>query len=150
MTRATPRIRTARAAGAVALLLGALLYLVRPTDPAFFGWLDHAGLHPLAQLARAARHAAYAHVHLPVWFRGAASDAAYAFALGALLADAPWAIVLLGLVVVLGHETAQGLGLAAGTFDARDLVVLFVSFVIAQVVFRPLGLPRLRSTRTPS
>jgi hypothetical protein len=134
----------------VALLLGALLYLVRPTDPAFFGWLDRARLHPLAQLARAARHAAYAHVHLPAWFRGSASDAAYAFALGALLADAPFAIVALGLVVVLGHETAQGLGLAAGTFDARDLVVLFASFVIAQVAFRPLGLPRLRSRRTSS
>jgi hypothetical protein len=150
MTRAAPRVRTARAAGALALLLGALLYLVRPTDPAFFGWLERAGVHPLAHLARAARHAAYAHVHLPAWFRGSASDAAYAFALGALLADAPWAIALLGLVVVLGHEAAQGLGLAAGTFDARDLAVLFVSFVIAQVAFRPLALSRLRSTRTSS
>lgn len=150
MTRATPRIPTARAAGAVALLVGALLYLARPTDPAFFGWLDCAGLAPLAQLARAVRESCYAYVHLPAWFRGSASDTAYAFALGALLADAPWAIVALGLVVVLGHETAQGLGLAAGTFDPGDLVVLFVSFVIAQVAFRPLGLPKLRSRRTQS
>lgn len=132
------------------MLLGALLYLARPTDPAVFGWLDRAGVHPLAQLARAARHAVYAHVQLPAWFRGSASDAAYAFALGALLADAPWAIVGLGLVVVLGHETAQGLGLAAGTFDARDLLVLFVSFVVAQVAFRPLGLPGLNFKRTSS
>jgi hypothetical protein len=154
MPRAAPRIRTARAAGGAALLVGALLYLVRPTDPAAFGWLDRLGLHPLAQLARAARHAAYAHVHLPAWFRGSASDAAYAFALGALLADAPWAIAALGLVVVLGHETAQGLGLVAGTFDPRDLVVLFTSFALAQLALRPrlsprpLTLTKLRSPRT--
>jgi hypothetical protein len=132
------------------LLVGALLYLVRPTDPALFGWLERSGALPLAQLARAVRHACYAHVHLPAWFRGSASDAAYAFALGALLADAPWAIVALGLAVVLGHETAQGLGLVAGTFDARDLVVLFVSFAIAQLAFRPGALPKLRSTRISS
>jgi hypothetical protein len=132
------------------LLLGALLYLVRPTDPAVFGWLDRAGLRPLAQLARVFRHEAYAHVHLPAWFRGSASDAAYAFALGALLADAPWAIVGLGLLVVLGHETAQGLGLVAGTFDARDLVVLFAFFTLAQLVFRPLSLTKLRSRRISS
>jgi hypothetical protein len=133
-----------------ALLFGGLLYLARPTDPAVFGWLDRAGLHPLAQLARALRHAVYAHVHLPAWFRGSASDVAYAFALGALLADAPWLIVALGMIVVLGHEIAQGLGLAAGTFDARDLLVLFVSFVVAQVAFRPLGPSGLRSRRISS
>ena len=134
---AASRPRLARATAGVALFFGAILYLARFTDPAFFGWLDRAGLHPLAQLARAARHVVYANVHLPAWFRGSASDAAYALALGALLADAPLAIVLLGLVVVLGHEVAQGLGLVAGTFDPRDLAVLFFSFVFAQVAFRP-------------
>ena len=91
-------------------------------------------------------------MHLPAWFRGSASDVAYAFALGALLADAPATIVALGMIVVLGHEVAQGLGLVAGTFDPRDLAVLFVSFVIAQVAFRPLALrvPSLRSTRISS
>jgi hypothetical protein len=133
-----------------ALLAGGLLYLARPTDPAVFGWFDRAGLHPVAQLARSLRHAVYAHVHLPAWFRGSASDVAYAFALGALLADAPWLIVALGLIVVLGHEIAQGLGLVAGTFDARDLVVLFSSFVVAQVAFRPLGSSGLRSRRISS
>lgn len=94
-------------------------------------------------------------MHLPAWFRGSASDVAYAFALGALLADAPAAIVALGMIVVLGHEVAQGLGLVAGTFDPSDLLLLFVSFVIAQVVFRRLGLaslrfPSLRSRRISS
>ena len=144
MARVTPRIRLARATGAAALVLGALLYLARPTDPAIFGWLDRVGLHPLAQLARALRHAVYAHLHLPAWFRGSASDVAYAFALGALLADAPPAIVGLGLFVVLGHEVAQGLGIVAGTFDIVDLALLFVSFVIAQVAFRTLA------ARTPA
>jgi len=140
-------------AAGVALALGALLYFVRPTDPAVFGWLDRAGLHPLAQIARALRHAAYAHVHLPAWFRGSASDFAYAFALGALLADAPWLIVAIGMMVVLGHEVAQGLGFAAGTFDPRDLAVLFFSFTFAQIIFRPEALSRLvslRSKRIPS
>lgn len=149
MARGASRSRLARATGAVALLLGGLLYLARPTDPAVFGWLDRVGAHPLAQLARALRHAVYAHVHLPAWFRGSASDVAYAFALGALLADAPAAIVALGVVVVLGHEVAQGLGLVAGTFDPGDLIVLFVSFVVAQVAFRPLA-PSFRSTRISS
>jgi hypothetical protein len=150
MARVASRFRLARATGVLALLAGGLLYLARPTDPAVFGWLDRAGLHALAHLARSLRHAVYDHVHLPAWFRGSASDVAYAFALGALLADAPAAIVALGLVVVLGHEVAQGLGLAAGTFDPRDLLVLFVSFVAAQVAFRPLGLARSHSLRTRS
>jgi hypothetical protein len=148
MSRAS-RTRFARATAAVALLVGATLYLARPSDPAVFGWLDRAGLHPLAQLARAARHAVHAHVDLPAWFRGSASDAAYALALGALLADAPLAIVLLGLCVVLGHEIAQGLGLAAGTFDTGDLAVLFLSYVAAQVAFRPT-LSLLAAKRIPA
>ncbi len=149
MARVVARTRLARASGAVALLAGGLLYLARPTDPAVFGWFDRAGLHALAHLARALRHGVYAHVHLPAWFRGSASDVAYAFALGALLADAPASLVALGMAVVLGHEVAQGLGLVAGTFDVADLALLFVSFVVAQVAFRPLPSrsPSLRSTR---
>ena len=137
MARVARRFRLARATGVLALFAGGLLYLARPTDPAVFGWLDRSGLHVLAHLARALRHSVYAHVHLPAWFRGSASDVAYAFALGALLADAPITIVALGMVIVLGHEIAQGLGLAAGTFDPRDLVLLFVSFAFAQVALRP-------------
>jgi hypothetical protein len=137
--------RVARAAALVALLLGALAYLARPTDSAAVAWLDRAGAHHLAELARALRHAVYAHVQLPTWLRGSASDAAYAFALGALLADAPRSIVALGVAVVLGHELAQGLGLAAGTFDLADLAVLSLSFLLAQVLFRPALLTALRS-----
>lgn len=144
------RAGIARAAALGALLVGGLSYLARPTDPAVVGWFDRAGLGALADIARVTRHAVYAHVHLPSWFRGSASDAAYAFALGALLADAPKAILALGLVVVLGHEIAQGLGLASGTFDPRDLAVLFVSFVFAQVLFRPALFPALRAKRISS
>lgn len=144
------RTRIARVAALGALLIGALSYLARPTDPAIVGWFDRAGLGHLAGIARIARHAVYAHVHLPTWFRGSASDAAYAFALGALLADAPKAIVALGMVVVLGHEVAQGLGFASGTFDPRDLAVLFLSFVVAQVIFRPALLSALRAKRISS
>ena len=150
MSSSTARSRVARGAALAALLLGAVSYLARPTDPAIVGWLDRVHLGPLAALARVARHAVYAHVHLPSWFRGSASDAAYAFALGALLADAPKGIVALGMAVVLGHEIAQGPGLAAGTFDPRDLVVLFLSFLVAQVIFRPALLSALRAKRISS
>jgi hypothetical protein len=145
MSSSASPTRVARAAALVALLLGALAYLARPTDPAVVAWLDRAGAHHLAGLARALRHAVHAHVHLPTWLRGSASDAAYAFALGALLADAPRSIVALGFAVVLGHELAQGLGLAAGTFDPADLAVLSLSFLLAQVLFRPALLDALRS-----
>lgn len=145
-----PRSRIARGAALVALLAGALCYLARPTDPAVVGWLERVGLGTVASLVRALRHTIYSHVHLPSWFRGSASDAAYAFALGALLADAPRPIVMLGMVVVLGHEVAQGLGLAAGTFDVADLLVLFVSYNVALVALRPAPLDALRAKRISS
>jgi hypothetical protein len=132
------------------MLLGVLPYLARGTDPAIVGWFDGLGLSSLAGLTRVARQTVHAHVHLPGWFNGAASDAAFAFALGALLADAPFAIVVLGLFVVLGHEVAQGLGLVAGTFDVGDLVVLVTSFIVAQrLVFRSTTSP-LPPTRIAS
>jgi hypothetical protein len=149
VSRPASRSWLARTAAVVALFFGGLLYLARPTDPAVFGWLDRVQLAGLAQTARALRHAVYAHVNLPGWFRGSASDFAYAFALGALLADAPRVIVALGIVVVLGHEIAQGLGLAAGTFDASDLVVLFLSFLLAQLAFRRIALTPRRMPRSP-
>ena len=150
MSGVVARARFARPAAALALLVGGLLYLVRPTDPAIVGWFDRAGLGSLARLARSLRHVLYGHVQLPAWFRGSASDIAYAFALGAILADAPRAIVALGLAVVLGHEIAQGLGFAAGTFDPRDLLVHFVSFVIAWMTFRPSALFVPRTPRISS
>jgi len=73
----------ARWVALAALICGALLYLTRESDPAVVGWLDRVGFAPLAELARAARHAVHAHVHLPAWFRGSASDAAFGLALGA-------------------------------------------------------------------
>jgi hypothetical protein len=120
----------------VVLAVGALLYLARPVDPAAIGWIDHAGFATIAGAARGLRALVWAHVDLPAWFRGSASDAAFAFALGAILADAPLVLVGVGAAVVLGHEIAQGLGLAAGTFDLRDLFVLALSYSIAQIIFR--------------
>jgi hypothetical protein len=149
MTSVTARSRLAIGSACLALTGGALLYLTRQTDPAAVVWLDRAGLGAVAVLVRGARHVVHTNVHLPAWLRGSASDATFGFALGALLADAPRAIIALGLLVVLGHELAQGLGLAAGTFDVLDLVVLFASFVIASMTFRPRN-ALAHPTRTPT
>src|SRR5262245_37526758 len=71
-------LRHAAAVGV--LLIGALLYLTRPTDPVVIEWLSRVAPR-LASMLHDVREIAYAHVHLPAWFRGAASDAAYAFSL---------------------------------------------------------------------
>jgi hypothetical protein len=75
-------------------------------------------------------------VSLPAWIRGSASDAAYAFSIGAVFADSRGATLAMAFVVALGHEVAQGLGLASGTFDVFDLVVLFAFFAFALFLFR--------------
>ena len=124
---------------AAVLLTGALAYFARPIDPVAIAWVEHAGLESLARGLHRAREHVYAHVHLPGWFRGAASDFAYAFSLGVLLGNAPRGVIAVGLVVVLSHEIAQGLGLVAGTFDVVDLVVLCVGFGLALFLFRPRG-----------
>lgn len=124
------------ATSAVTLLVGALLYLARKTEPAVLAWLDHVGLERVATVLRAARAIVRAHIHLPAWFLGSASDAAWAFALGVILADASPALVTCGFAVALGHEIGQGLGVFAGTFDPFDLAVLAASFVLALALFR--------------
>jgi hypothetical protein len=134
---ANARLRYGIAAGT--LLLGGLLYLARPTDPVALGWLDRAGLEGLAGGIRLARESVSLHVQLPAWFRGSASDFAYAFSLGVLLANAPRRVLALALIVVLGHEIAQGLGIVAGTFDVADLAVLCGAFALALFLFRPRG-----------
>jgi len=134
--------RYAVAAGV--LLAGALVYLARPTDPAVFAWLDGVGLTVIADSLRAARASVHANVALPLMVRSFFSDAAWAFSLGTILADAPKALVAAGAAVAVGHEIAQGLGIVRGTFDVFDLVVLAVAFVVAVSLFRkPARLPLL-------
>ena len=131
------------AAGA-ALALGALSYLTRASDPAVVGWAERAGLGGVATIARGWRLAVHGAFTLPSWLSGSVADVAYAFALGALFADARPGLVLLALAAALAHEIAQGVHLVAGTFDPRDLVVLVVSFVLALSLFRPQRLLRRR------
>lgn len=123
---------------AVAVLAaGAALYLTRANDPVVVEWLDDVGLPSVAGSLRVARVFVHAHVSVPSAVRSFFSDAAWAFAFGTILADAPRAILALGSVVLVGHELAQGLGLVAGTFDLVDLVVLGGGFVTAVALFRP-------------
>ncbi len=130
------RARRAHAVAWSVLFVGALLYLARPIEPAILGSMDRAGLVPASDLVRVVRRLVCARIALPGWLHGAASDGAYAFALGALLADAVGWVVGAGLTVVLGHEFAQGLGLVHGTFDPFDLAILSLSFLAAQFTFR--------------
>jgi hypothetical protein len=130
----SPSIRYAIAG--LVLFAGALVYLARPTDPIAFLWLDRVGLGVVADIVRSARHFVSISISLPAWIRGSASDAAYAFSIGTVFADSRGKSFAMAFVVALGHEVAQGLGLAPGTFDIFDLVVLFASFTLAVFLFR--------------
>jgi hypothetical protein len=121
----------------VALGGGALPYFARPVDPVAIHWLGAAGCSTLARELHAARVWGFAHVLLPAWLRGAASDAAYAFAVGALVARAPRPVLAAGALFAVAHELAQGLGLVDGTFDSIDLVVLVGFFALGAFVLWP-------------
>ena len=131
------RERSRYALAAVVLLVGSLLYLARPTDPAAVAWLDRVGLGLVAGAVRTTRHFVYEHVPLPGWLRGSVSDFTYAFAIGIIFGNGSRWMVALGFAIALGHEVAQGLGLVGGTFDAVDLGVLSAAFALAVLLFRP-------------
>lgn len=129
--------RTRYGLAAAVLLLGSLAYLARPTDPAAVGWLAHAGLGRLADAVHATRQYVYAHVPLPPWIRGSISDFSYAFAVGLVFGNGSERMLVLGFMLALAHEIAQGFGLTAGTFDVVDLAVLAAAYVLAVGLFRP-------------
>lgn len=146
-------------AATVVLVIGAALYLARPTDPAAVAWADGAGLHGLARATSQLRQTVFALAPAPSWLRGAASDFAYAFALGAVFAGARRTMLALGLAFALAHEVGQGLGLFAGTFDVLDLAVLATGFTAACALFsapayatlpRNTGWAPVRPTSKPS
>jgi hypothetical protein len=128
-------------AAIASLAFGAVVYLARPSDPVAIGWAHDVGFETLARATEHTRHFVSSSVHLPAWFRGSASDAAFGFALGASMARASRALVVAGMFVVVGHELGQGLKLFAGTFDPLDLVVLVTSYLIALASFRLKGVP---------
>jgi hypothetical protein len=128
------RARLAIAAGV--LFVGGLVYLTRPTDPVAFAWLDRIGLEALADVLRLTRHVVSLHVSLPSWIRGSASDATYAFAIGAVFADSRGAALATAFIVAIGHELLQSVKLAPGTFDVFDLIALSASFALAILLFR--------------
>jgi len=140
----SPSARSGRVAAGVALAAGSLCYLLRPTDPQALGWLPGS----LARALGHAREACWASLAPPSWVRGAIPDAAYGFALGAWLADAPPAVLAVGLAVTVAHELLQGAGLASGTFDVLDLAVLVASYAAALLAFRRPSTPA--TTRMPS
>ena len=135
------RERSRYAVAAAVLVVGALFYLARPTDPAAVTWLERSGLGFLSGAVRATRHFVYTHVPLPGWLRGSAADFTYAFAIGIVFANGSRRMVALGFVVALGHEGAQGLGVVSGTFDIADLAVLLAAYALALLLFRPRRRP---------
>ena len=122
-------MRRTRAALAV-LLIGALFYFVRPTDPVAISWAEHAGLPGVAHLAHDLRAFAWSHAPVPGWLRGSASDFAYALALGILFTGASKRMLFVGLVAALAHELGQGLGWFTGTFDVTDVIVLTIGYAL--------------------
>jgi len=130
------RERTRYALAAGVLLVGSLLYLARPADPAAVAWLRRADLGFLAAAVRATRQVVYAHVPLPPWLRGSVSDAAYALAVGLVFGGGSRRMLGLGFVLALAHEGAQGLGWTSGTFDVVDLGVLAAAYLLAVWLFR--------------
>ncbi len=135
-------------AAILALAVGTVPYFLRATEPAALRWADDAGLVRLAALVRTSRHAARTLVHAPAWLLGSLSDAAWAFALGAFLSDAPPAVLTVGFALAIGHELGQGAGLFSGTFDPIDLVVLSISYAAALAAFRRP--PRIPNPATSS
>jgi hypothetical protein len=124
------------ASAAIVLVAGSLLYLVRPRDAIVVSGIATVGFPAVAQLIHDVREAVYANVRLPGWFCGGASDAAFGFSLGAIVARAPRAIVASGALIAVSHELGQALGLVPGTFDPIDLVLLAQSFALAVALHR--------------
>ncbi|MDB4942865.1 MAG: hypothetical protein JWP97_2399, partial [Labilithrix sp.] len=120
-----------------ALLVGGLLYLGGPRDPAAVSWAAHAGLVGFAHGVTELRHAVFAAVAAPAWLRGSASDLAYAFALGAIFSGTGARMLAAGLAFALAHEAGQAAGVFEGTFDVVDLCVLTAGFLGAAFLFRP-------------
>lgn len=116
------------------LLVGALSYFARSTDPEMFRWLDAAGAGAVSRALHAARVAGSSVVHLPGWLLGAFADFTYAFALGAWFSRASFRTRSLAFVVAVGHELLQGARIVPGTFDPWDVVVLTIAFLLASAL----------------
>ena len=133
----TPAARARRgttrrvAIAATVLGLGAALYLGRaPTlaesAPFVAGLVDpwRAAMGPLIRKA-------------PAWLLGSGPDAAWSYALGALLSAcvvgsprASWWRAA-GFLLAVGYELGQGAGVLRGTFDALDLGAIVVGYAAA-------------------
>lgn len=118
------------------LMCGALLYFARPIDPLAIDWLHRVGMDGLAETLHRARTCVWQSLQPPAWFRGASSDAAYAFSLGAFLAEAHATVIALGAMLVIGFELGQGLGIVPGTFDALDLLEGIAFFALGSLLAR--------------
>ncbi len=116
------------------LLVGALSYFARGTDPEIFRWLDAAGVRAVSRALHDARVACSSAVHLPPWFLGAFADFAYAFALGAWFSRSSFRTRSLAFAFALGHELGQGAGLVPGTFDPWDVLTLAIAFLLASAL----------------
>jgi len=115
------------------LLIGALSYFARTTDPEMFRWLDTIGAGAVSRALSATRIACSSSVHVPSWFLGGFADFTYAFALGAWFSRSSFRTRSLAFVFAVGHELLQGARIVPGTFDPWDVVVLTLGFLLASV-----------------
>lgn len=119
-----------------------LLFYERPPGP-LSRLLDAPALGPVLRSVRAGS-VGLANAHLVL---RSLPDLLWAFALGALLAGLwqggpprprrVW--MVLGGAMAVGYEIAQGLHVAPGTFDVRDLVAQALGYALGWIVVRPIS-----------
>ncbi len=137
----TPRLsrRLAASAGALALVFGGLLYVLkRPTSLLMFAWIERIGGTEYVQAARQS----LAPMVLPSSVVECLPQALWAFALLTLV-RATWVghvgraganVAALAIAFALAAELGQGLGFFPGTFDPWDLTLVAVALWCSAVL----------------
>jgi hypothetical protein len=126
-------------------LIGGSIYTCwrRPTL-LLFTWYRSVGLDSAIIVVR--QSVSFVHHFLPGWILFSLPDALWVYAITAFMAgvwgDAKFSTLgrlwlFGGLVLAVGGELSQALGIISGTFDANDLLLCFAASVAAIVMATP-------------
>ncbi|MBN4054930.1 hypothetical protein JYT15_00315 [Acidimicrobium ferrooxidans] len=121
------------------LAVGSALYVLwRPTNLLVFRWLDAAGLLSVSYAARSVV-GVWPGV-LPEWILYSLPDGLWIYAFTSWMSSI-WkgagglsaiAWIYSGMVLGIGSELGQGLGLVPGTFELNDLLCYGLGFLLAR------------------
>lgn len=123
--------------GLASIMAGGIIYLLwRNQDILMFSWVDTIGFTPHLVAVRGAT-AYYADV-IPVWFRFSLPNALWLFG-GIIVFHSIWEgypkerlLWVAGfLIVAVGSELGQGLGVIPGTYDNIDMVLMIAFSLLA-------------------